>query len=134
MTTDKKHKQIQEPRSVVITKYIIVAVAIVVGGLFLMTLTGCNEVQKIPQTSIKPLNQQLIPTDPNWIRAYGDTLETQIVFNLAVMRNDINVSRKNELVIANVMNKMHSIDPNDPNNLKLRIEKLEAKVYNNKEK
>ena len=99
-----------------------------------LCLVGCQEVQKIPQTSIKPLNQLLIPTDPNWIRAYGDTLKTQIVFNLAVMRNDIGISRKNELVIASVMNRIHSVDPNDPNNLKLRIEKLETKVYNNKEK
>lgn len=101
---------------------IIIAVLVTISLL----ACGCQEEQKTPQANIKPIDQQLIPTDLNWIRAYGDTIETQMVFNLTVLRNDINVSRKNELVIANVMNLMHPADVNDPNNLKVRIEKLEA--------
>ena len=100
-------------------------IMLVVGLLLMMLimLVGCNESQKVPQENIKPLDQQLVPARQDWKDAYGDTLETQIAFNLAILR-------QNDLVIANVMNKMHPTDPNDPNNLMARIKKLETWAEN----
>ena len=98
--------------------------------LFALLLAGCNEEQRIPQANIKPLDQQLVPTDPNWIRVYGDTQKTRIVYNLAVLNNEKNISRNNEILIANMISMMHPTDVNDPNNLKARIEKLEARDMN----
>jgi hypothetical protein len=93
-------------------------------GLILTVLAalfcGCEPQEKkiVTQPNIKSLNQQLTPAPQNWKDAYGDTLEAQIVFNLAVLRN-------NDLLIAQTINKLHPSDPNDPNNLKTRIEVLE---------
>ncbi len=87
-------------------------------------LAGCNEAQKISATGVKPLNQQLAPTPQDWKDAYGDTIETQLAFNMRI-------SRRNEILIADMVNKMHPTDVNDPNNLKARIEKLEAKNETN---
>ena len=87
--------------------------------LTLVLVSGCNETQKASTPNIKPLNQQLAPAPQDWKDAYGDTMETQIVFNTFI-------SRRNEILIADIMNRMHPSDVNDPNNLKARIDNLEA--------
>lgn len=88
--------------------------------VLLFLLVGCNEVQKAPEeaqpkTNIKPLSEQLIPARQDWKGAYGDTLESQMAYNLVILRN-------NQLEIAKMISKMHpSVDPNvpiDPNEAK----------------
>ncbi len=85
-----------------------------------LLVTGCNENQRTQNPEIKLLNQHLTPAPQDWKDAYGDTIETQVVFNTLV-------SRRNEISIANMISKMHPSDVNDPNNLKARIKVLEAK-------
>lgn len=86
-------------------------------------ISGCNETQKIPESDVKLLDQQLAEASPAWKDTYGDTIETQIVYNLAI-------SRANELEIAKMVSRMHPSDANDPNNLKARIEALERRIAN----
>ena len=83
--------------------------------MLLALLAGCN---KAP-ANIKPLDQHLAQAPQDWKDAYGDTIETQVVFNTLVSRN-------NEILIAGMMDKLHPADVNDPNNLKVRIEALET--------
>lgn len=96
----------------------LLVVSVILAALAIM-FCGCNEAQKAPQSNIKSLNQQLLPAPQEWKDAYGDALETQIAYNLVVLRN-------NDMVIAGTMNILHPADANDPNNLKVRIEALEA--------
>ncbi|KKL68169.1 hypothetical protein LCGC14_2127640 [marine sediment metagenome] len=92
----------------------------------LSVCTGCNETQKIPESSAKPLNQHLVPLPDDWKDAYGNSLETEVIYNLVLQRNETTISRNNEILIANMISKMHPSDVNDPNNLMARIERLEA--------
>ena len=101
---------------------IIVGIALSIGGIVgiwaaKLTISDLST----PETTIKPINQLITPAKQEWIDAYGDTLETQIVYNLVVLRN-------NDFVIANTINKMHEKDPNEPT-LEARIKKLEDSLY-----
>ncbi len=53
----------------------------------------------------KPLNELIVSAPDQWKQLYGDTLETQIVYNLAVLRN-------NQLLIGQMINNLHPVDPN----------------------
>jgi len=74
---------------------------------------GCQEAENssknpnIKPSNIKPLSQHLVQVPQNWKDAYGDALESQVAYNLVVLRN-------NQLVIADVMNRIHpKTDPNE---------------------
>lgn len=61
---------------------------------------------------IKPLNELLIPTRQDWKQAYGDTLQTQIVQNIVILRN-------NQIEIARMISRLHPpVDPNKPTEVK----------------
>lgn len=75
--------------------------------LLLLLFTGCNEVQTVPD-GIRPLKDLLLQPQQNWVDAYGDDLETRLVYNIVVLRN-------NQLEIAKMISRMHPpIDPNVP--------------------
>jgi len=72
--------------------------------LIVLMAAGCQEVQ---QQKYKPLNQLIAPARQDWKDAYGDTLETQMVFNLAVLR-------LNDVEIAKMINSLRPpVDPNE---------------------
>ena len=52
--------------------------------LILFAITGCSSTNK----PVEPISKYLIPSNETWKTAYGDTLESQMAFNLAVIRND----------------------------------------------
>lgn len=80
--------------------------AIVVNLLGALVLCGCIESEQVVSPQVKPLSAHLIPTKDTWKAAYGDTIETQIAWNLAVIRFD--QKRIFELVQA-----LHPADPNE---------------------
>lgn len=74
----------------------------------LLCIIGCNEVQKAPVTSVKPIGRYLVPMRQDWKDAYGETLESQMVYNLVIMRS-------NQMKIAKMISKLHPvIEPNEP--------------------
>ena len=80
----------------------------------LLMLTGCLETEK----QVKPLSGFLIPTRADWVAEYGDTMETQVAFNLALIRYD-------QKQLFRYINEKHPvIDPNVPT-LESRVEVLE---------
>lgn len=67
-----------------------------------------------PKTSILPLHDHLIQIPPNWKEAYGDTLETRIIYNVADLRSKVAILQSNQMEIAKMIQKMHPpIDPNE---------------------
>lgn len=70
--------------------------------LMLIVLVGCTDTRK---QTVKPVSQHLIPTRAEWKIAYGDTLETQMAYNLAVLRYD------QRAIFALVQD--HHADPNE---------------------
>lgn len=64
------------------------------------------EKQETEKPDIKPIDQNIIPTHDKWKEAYGDTLETQILYNLAVIRTD-------QKMIFALVKKYHTTDPNE---------------------
>ncbi len=74
----------------------------------------------------KPLNQLIVAAPDDWKAVYGDTLETQVVYNVALMRN-------NQLMIGQTINNLHP--PVDPNavTLEVRLETLEKFARENAE-
>lgn len=89
--------------------------------LSMLFFAGCDEgvvKTKVLPPDIRPLSQQMTPASQEWKDAYGDTLENQIIFNLAVLRN-------NDMVIAKTINNLHPpIDANLPT-LESRVKNLE---------
>ncbi len=71
--------------------------------ILLALLCGCNEQAKV---GIRPMSENVIPTRQDWKDAYGDKAETQLAFNIAVLR-------RNEKLIVNEINKFHPDDPNE---------------------
>ncbi len=89
-------------------------VTFVMGVIFvvvwIMVLCGCSETQKAPVASgIKPLSDHLMPTNEKWAEEYGGTLETRMVYNLALIRHD-------QKQIFNLIQSYHAVDPNEVNN------------------
>ncbi len=70
----------------------------------------------LPTPDIKPVSVYLISTNDDWKELYGDTLETQMAYNLAVIRHD-------QKQIFNLIQAYHVVDPNA---LLSRIEALEV--------
>lgn len=67
--------------------------------LILFLVAGCGGQKVLPIGTI-PLENHLVPTREDFKKAYGDTLETRLIFNIALLKN-------NDLVIANTINKLH---------------------------
>jgi len=74
--------------------------------IILLMLLGCEVTESAKTVPVKPLRSHLTPIRQDWIDVYGDTLESQIVFNLVILR-------RNDLVIAEVINRLHPQDPNE---------------------
>jgi len=87
--------------------------------MLVFIVTGCSEAQKtVAISNIKPLEQQFIQPNQEWLDAYGDSFESKVAFNFAVHRN-------NELVIAKTINNLHpKVDPNETT-LEERVKYLE---------
>ncbi|KKL89083.1 hypothetical protein LCGC14_1918320 [marine sediment metagenome] len=81
-------------------------------GILVVALLTANLVMSMRKETpnIKPLDSFLMPTKDDWKVTYGDTLETQIVYNLAVMRFD------QKAIFALV----ESYHPRDPNEVKAK--------------
>ena len=65
--------------------------------LALSVIAGCNEAVKTIQPDAPPLESHLEPRPDDaaglksyagWAAAYGDTLETRLVYNIALIRHD----------------------------------------------
>ena len=97
------------------TVIVILAVLIVVGTIFCIggfigfVLQGKPDVVA---DDTKPLSAHLIPANDKWKEAYGDTLETQMAWNLAVIRHD-------QRAIFNLVQVYHA-DPNEIKSNKLK--------------
>ncbi len=87
--------------------------------LLAIILTGCTDAKK---QTFKPIDQHLIPTRAEWKLAYGDTIETQVAYNLAVLRND-------QKAIFNLVQSYHAEDPNEVAIEKLRVYESPDSVY-----
>ena len=84
-------------------KLIELCVVAVILLIVAVVFAGCEE--SVAQNA-NPLSQQLVQIkDPNWIKQYGDGVESQLAYNIGILRY-------NQLLIANVMNKAHTTDPN----------------------
>ncbi len=83
--------------------------------ILILLVVGCNEAQKLPESApqIKPLTAHIFPASQNWKDTYGDTLETQLVFNAAVSGRDDVVLQNVILQIAGVIRNAHVGDPNE---------------------
>lgn len=83
-------------------KTIVIVVLFGVAGVWAVSETAQ------PQVSVLPLYDHLIEISPKWKEAYGDTLETRFIYNLAILRN-------NQMEIAKMIAKLHPpIEPNAP--------------------
>ena len=83
---------------------------------------GCQEEQRNP--NYKPLNELITPARQDWKDAYGDTLQTQMMFNLAVLRfNDIEIAKaiRGNQVAMNIRIDNLEPDPNEPDMEKIPI-------------
>ncbi len=80
--------------------------------LTMLLFVGCNEAQQVP-ANVKPLNSHLLPTPQNWIDAYGDTLQIQLVYNAAAGMNDDRILQNAILQAAQVIKNTHAADPNE---------------------
>ncbi len=101
--------------------------------LILLALVGCNETQKVPETEpkIKPLNAHILPAPQKWKDAYGDTLETQLVFNAVVGGRDDKILQNAAMQIAGVIRNAHAADPNDViwrESVDVRLDALEVDI------
>ena len=77
-------------------------------------LTGCNGAEKrAPAPQYKPLNTLIMSAPQQWKDAYGDTLETQLVFNAAVGRQDDRILQNGLIQTAGVIKNAHAADPNE---------------------
>lgn len=84
--------------------------------IVILFIAGCNEDEK--PSNIKPIEQQLIPLDPNWAIAYGDSEQSHLTYAVAI-------NRHNQLQIVKIINQHHpKPDPNEVTLLQ-RIEALE---------
>ena len=70
----------------------------------------------------KPLNELIVAAPDQWKQVYGDTLETQMVYNLAPLRN-------NQLLIGQMINNLHAVDPNDAPIEHVTVEKGKTPTY-----
>lgn len=86
--------------------------------LILVLCLGCNETVKKP--NVKPLTDQIMPARQDWKDGYGDTLETQLAFNVALIRYD-------QKQIFKYIQSLHAVDPNEVP-IEDRVEKLETVV------
>ncbi|HDZ14035.1 hypothetical protein LCGC14_0756680 [marine sediment metagenome] len=91
--------------------------------LVAIVFIGCTDTQQVPD-NIKPLDQHLLPIPQDWKDAYGDTLETQLVYNKVVGANDDKILQKAILMTAETLKQtnnrivdtieaMHAADPNE---------------------
>ena len=72
--------------------------------VLLLAVVGCNEAQKTP---VKSVGDHLIPTRQDWKDTYGDTIDTRVAYNLALIRND-------QRRIFQRINNLHpDVDPNN---------------------
>ncbi len=65
-----------------------------------------DEISKGSDKKVRPLEDQLVPTKDEWKTAYGDTLETRLVYNVALMRYD-------QKAIFALVQGYHAADPNE---------------------
>ncbi len=91
--------------------------------LALVLMLGCNEAEK----GIKPLASFLAELPQNWKDAYGDTIETRMLYNIA---NNRGTMIRNDMTIARVVEGLYKSD--DPNaitavTLDERVKALEEK-------
>jgi len=65
--------------------------------LFILAcVTGCV----MPKGESKEIYNYLVPTRDDFKDRYGDTLQTRLIYNIALLKN-------NDLVIAGTINKLH---------------------------
>ena len=109
---------------------------LIVAVLMLAAFTGCNEVAKTPE-GIRPLGSHLMPLTQEWKDAYGESLESKLTYNIAVLRNNelviAKVIKQNSMALAEEMEKLHASDPNDIaeiEDIKCRIDDLEEWSHN----
>lgn len=89
-------------------------VLIVVFAIVLLA-AGCQEEQRNPK--YKPLNQLIPPARQDWKDTYGDTLQTQMMFNLALLHfNNIEIAKaiRGNQVATNMRLDQLEPDPNVP--------------------
>ncbi len=79
-------------------------------GILVVALLTANLVvsmrKETKEPNIKPLSSFLMPTKDDWKVTYGDTLETQMVYNIVVGRFD-------QKAIFSLVQKYHATDPNE---------------------
>ncbi len=98
--------------------------------LAVVLLAGCTETVKTPP-DIKPLNQHLMPAPQNWKDAYGDTLQTQLVYNASTGIRDDQTLQRAILATARTMQNVHDDDPNEViwrAGVDNRVKELESKI------
>jgi hypothetical protein len=109
---------------------VLVVLAVILAIVILHCVAGCEEAQKVPQ-NIKPLNEHLLQAPQDWKDAYGDTLETQLVYNAAIGMNDDRILQNAILQTARVMKLIHASDPNEVKwreDIECRVENLEESL------
>ncbi len=86
------------------------------------------ELNKIKYANIPPIEQQIKSAPADWKDAYGDTDKTQVYFNIKSAWVEIENCKRAIRLLASTINTI--TDPDDPNSLTARIERLEARpVY-----
>lgn len=79
----RKRKMSKSKKFNIIVSVLSAIVGISVG---IWVVTHYEKTEKSPKT--RPIGSFLTPTKQDWKNAYGDTLETQIVFNLSVLHHN----------------------------------------------
>lgn len=88
-------------------------------ALALAFVSGCNESSR--RARVIPIREQMMEPPARWIKDYGSSFDSQVAWNLAVIRHD---QRK----IAAKINEEHPIpDPNVPT-IKDRLAEIDARL------
>jgi len=91
---------------------------LIIGIVIAFLFSGCLPEKTVQNPAATPIEAKLLVPTEDWIQAHGSTLQSRIIFNLAVL-NRVNINQMTKIKELNLRlgyleNVLNLRDPNSP--------------------